>query len=150
KYSGYIYDLVGTIYQKKGNFNQALDAYKTGLRLNTEQNNFNGLSNSCISLSHIYLVLNKPDSSLFYAYKGLETSRGIGDLPGMVEGYYSLSTTYSKLNKIDSAFIYLQLASSLHDSLNNVEIKNLTSYQNLSFNEQMRLRELEEEKASFQ
>ncbi len=150
KYTGGIYGLVGTIYQKKGNYKKALNAYKTGLELNTEQNNLYGLSRSCISLSRIYLLLNKPDSSLFYAYKGLKTCKIAGILDGMADVYNSLSSAYSKLNKTDSAFAYLKLASSLSDSLNVVERKNLTSYQNLGFDEQIRLRELEEEKASYQ
>jgi signal transduction histidine kinase len=150
KYTGYIYGLVGNIYQKKGNYNLALDAYKTALKLNTEQNNLNGLSNSCISLSSLYLALNKPDSSLFFAHKGLKTSKGIGDLQGITGAYNSLSSAYNKLNKTDSAYVYLKLASSLNDSLYNVDRKNLTSFQNLSFDEQMRLKELEEEKASYQ
>ena len=150
KYTGFIYDLAGIIYQKKGNYNLALDAYKTALKLNTEQNNLNGLSGSCNELSSIYLVLNKPDSSLFFAHKGLKTSKGIGDLQGIANAYNSLSSAYNKLNKTDSAFVYLQLASSLRDSLYFMDRKNLTSYQNLSFDEQMRLKELEEEKASYQ
>jgi len=150
KYSGYIYDIVGTIYQKKGNLDQALNAFKTALKIHTEQNNINGLSNSCISLSGIYLLLNKPDSSLFFANQGLENSKVIDDFRGLARAYNSLSSTYTKLNKTDSAFAYLQLASSLSDSMNAVEIKNLTAYQNLRFDEQIRLRKLEEEKSSYQ
>ncbi len=150
KYDGYVYGLVGNIYQKEGNYHQALNAFKAALKLHTEQNNLNGLSNSYNALSSIYLFLNKPDSSLFFAHKGLETSKVAGSLQLIADSYSSLSSAYSKLNNTDSAFVYLQLASSLRDSLYNVDRKNLTSYQNLSFDEQIRLRELEEEKASFQ
>ncbi|WP_167616830.1 ATP-binding protein [Maribellus sediminis] len=149
-YSGYIYDLAGTIYQKKGDIDQAMNAFKTALKIHTEKNNLNGLSNSYTDLSSLYIILNKPDSSLFFAQKGLETSNGAGSSRLLEDVYSALSSAYTKLNKNDSALVYLQLASSLRDSMNAVEIKNLTAYQNLSFDEQIRLRELEEEKASFQ
>jgi two-component system NtrC family sensor kinase len=61
-----------------------------------------------------------------------------------------LSTVYNYKNKPDSAFTYLKIATALNDSLNNAEKKNLLAYQNVGFNEQLRLEELEKEKIQTQ
>ena len=45
---------------------------------------------------------------------------------------------------------YLQLYTVLNDSLNNIEKQNLLDYQNIGFDEQIRLQKLEEEKIQMQ
>jgi len=50
----------------------------------------------------------------------------------------------------DSAFLYLQLSKNLADSITLLNKTQTNLYQNLIFDEQLRLRELEDEKASFQ
>ena len=52
---------------------------------------------------------------------------------------------YDVQNKPDSAFAYLKLFTRLNDSLNFVEQKNLQAFQNVGFDEQLRLEELEKE-----
>ena len=143
---GWIFSAIGNIYKKEGKFDLAKDAFHKGLRLMQENNNLAGIGGICIALSNFYKTINKPDSSLLYANTALETYKSFKDLAGVANAYSSLSSAYDGQNRIDSAFAYLKLATALHDSLNNVERKNLLVYQNVSFDEQMRVRNLEDEK----
>ena len=68
----------------------------------------------------------------------------------MAGAYQLLSDIYGDQNNRDSAFVYLKLATVLRDSLNNAEKQNLLAYQNVAFDEQLRLKKLEEEKIQTQ
>ena len=50
----------------------------------------------------------------------------------------------------DSAFVYLELSKNLGDSLTQVDKEQTSKYQDLNFEDQLRLRKLEEEKATYQ
>jgi two-component system, NtrC family, sensor kinase len=143
---GWVFGSIGAIYFEKENFDLSREAFQKGLQLMQEQNNLAGVGSLCLSLSKFYKTTNKPDSSLLYAYKALETYNTFKDKSGIANAYSSLSSAYDKQKRSDSAFAYLKSATALHDSLNNIERKNLLAYQNGSFVEQMRVKNLEDEK----
>ena len=62
--------------------------------------------------------------------------------------YNSLATIYKSQNKSDSAFIYLQYATAAKDSL--LSLEKIKQIQNIGFDEQLRLQELEKEKIESQ
>jgi two-component system, NtrC family, sensor kinase len=68
----------------------------------------------------------------------------------LAKAYRLLSSLYSGQNNKDSSLDYLKLATTLNDSLNDVERKNLLAYQHIGFNEQLRVEELEKEKTQVQ
>ena len=143
---GWVFGSIGAIYIEKGNFNLSRDAFQKGLQSMQEQNNLAGVGGLSLSLSGLYNKIDKPDSSLMYAYKALESYKIFKDRKGIANAYSSLSSAYDKQKRTDSAFAFLKLATALHDSLNNVERKNLLAYQNANFDEQMRVKKLEDEK----
>ncbi|MEP7374753.1 MAG: ATP-binding protein [Chitinophagaceae bacterium] len=143
---GWAFNILGKIYQKKGNFDLSKDALQKGLKLMQEQNNRAAVGALSLSLSSLYKTITKPDSSLVYANIALETYKLYNDQRGIANAYSSISSAYGEQKRNDSAFAYLKLATALHDSLNNVERKNLLAYQNASFDEQMRIKNLEDEK----
>ncbi|MEO7490004.1 MAG: ATP-binding protein, partial [Ferruginibacter sp.] len=147
---GWVFNTLGRIYQKKGNFNLSKEALQKGLKLMQEQNNRAAVGVLSLSLSSLYKTIAKPDSCLLYANIALETYKLFNDQMGIANAYSSISSAYVEQKKTDSAFAYLQLATALHDSLNNVERKNLLAYQNVGFDEQMRLKNLEAEKIQTQ
>ena len=141
---------IGQIYEAKGDYQFALDAYRKSLNHGLEQNNLTVIVRSSLSLSSLFLTLNQPDSSLYYSRKALATSNNIKGSQVMANAYQLISDVYSNQEKADSAYIYLQLATIIRDSLNNVQRENLLAYQNLGFDEQLRLKKLEEEKIQMQ
>ena len=116
---------------------------------NRANNNLNSLVGSYRDLTLLFARQNKKDSSLYYATKTLETSRITGVARHSLYAYKSLSIANQLNNAIDSAFKYEQLAYNLNDSLKDVRIKNLTNYQKISFDEQLRLKELDEQKTAY-
>jgi two-component system, NtrC family, sensor kinase len=101
-------------------------------------------------LSDIFFGQNNKDSSLFYAKKTIETTLLVGtpDI-NLVNGYKRLSTVYNLNNDKENAYKYESLAYKLNDSLKNARIANLTEYQKFAFNEQLRLKKLDEEKTAY-
>ena len=149
-YVGEVYNIIGDIYQRKGNFDSALYALRKGEQINIETNNPWALGYSYAGLSYLFLTSKKTDTSLFYAGKALETFKGVGDFLGIANIYRTISSAYGQQKKPDSAFAYLTLSTNINDSLNNVQKKNLLAYQDVGFGEQLRLKKLEEEKVQTQ
>jgi two-component system, NtrC family, sensor kinase len=109
-----------------------------------------GLPIAYNGLSDIFFGQNNKDSSLFYAKKTIETTLLVGtpDI-NLVNAYKRLSTVYNLNNDKDDAYKYESLAYKLNDSLKNARIANLTEYQKFAFNEQLRLKKLDEEKTAY-
>ena len=70
----------------------------------------------------------------------------MGDFFGIASAYKTISSAYAQQNKPDSAFAYLTLSTNINDSLNNVQKRNLLAYQDVGFDEQLRLKKLEEDR----
>ena len=86
------------------------------------------------------------DSSLYYSKEGIKNYKILGSkVPEMEGAYTALALSFQDQHKYDSAYHYMQLAKNLSDSLYDSEIKTLTTYQNIGFNETMRLKEVETE-----
>jgi two-component system, NtrC family, sensor kinase len=144
-YVGGVYNSIGDIYQRKGNFDSSLSAFRKAEQINIETNNPWTLGYSYAGLSNLFLTAKKADTSLFYANKALETFKGYGDFFGIAYTYKTISSAYAQQNKPNSAFAYLTLSTNIYDSLNNVQKRNLLAYQNVGFDEQLRLKKLEED-----
>ncbi len=109
-----------------------------------------GLPIAYNALYDLFLLQNKKDSSLFYAKKGMETALLVGTPDAALVGAYrGLSNVYNLNNDKNSAYKYEILAYKLNDSLKNARIANLTDYQKFAFNEQLRLKKLDEEKTAY-
>ncbi len=150
KYEGLSLNELGDYYQRQGKSGLAMDAMIKSVRVNKEQNNLAFLGDSYISLGRLHKIINQPDTGLSYARKALETFVAVGNPNGIADAYRLLSVLYDVQNKTDSAFAYLKLSTLLKDSLYFVEQKNLQEFQNVGFDEQLRLEELEKEKIQTQ
>jgi len=150
KYEGLTLNELGDYYQRQGKSGLAMDALIKSVRVNKEQNNLAFLGDSYISLGRLHKIINQPDTGLSYARKALETFVAVGNPYGREKAYRLLSVLYDVQNQNDSAFAYLKLSTLLKDSLYFVEQKNLQAFQNVGFDEQLRLEELEKEKIQTQ
>ena len=143
----------GDIYLKKGDKESAKFFYYEGIKSGKDQNNVNGLLNNQVGLINYYLSERDRDSSLYYSKEALKSlnSLGIGNTEYNIgAAYENLYRSYQLRSEIDSAYTYLGMAMLAKDSLSNIRIKSLSDFQSLSFQEQLRLRELEKEKIAFQ
>ena len=146
KYGAIPLNTLGKIYQKKGDFDRAQNAFEKAIQIDREVNNLSNLGDSYLNISDLYKTEKKTDSSLFYARKAVGTYKKALRPDGIADAYNILYAVYYDQNKTDSAFAYLKLVNALNDSLNNAERKNLLAFQNVGFDEQRKVQQLEEEK----
>jgi len=146
-YAGASNKAIGDIYFRKGNYEEAKINYLKGLNLLKKGENKYYIALSQFALADTYRKLSKMDSSLYYSKEGIKNYRILGSSVPEMEGAYSaLALSFKDESKYDSAYYYLQLAKNLSDSVYDTEIKTLTDYQNIGFNEKMRLKEIETER----
>ena len=148
---GDIYQFEGTIYASKGDKDKSLYYYHKALEAYTAngQNNKTGLSWVYWEMANYFYQENQKDSSLYYAKKTVEVLNSF-KANNISWAYLTLSKSYELQNEIDSAYKYQGLAFAGIDSTFKEEIKNKSEFQNHLFKNQMRVKELDQEKASFQ
>jgi signal transduction histidine kinase len=153
KYKGFILSIIGDVYLKKGDKALAKKYYYAGLKSAQEQGNFASIARNNIRLINCFRDEGKKDSLLIYALRNLQVVRSLGTVVGQGESPNNIGSAYENLylgyklnNQFDSAFKYQGLALIAKDSLYKERIKNLAEFQNMSFNEQLRLQNLEREK----
>src|SRR6187399_241147 len=143
KYRSSTYNLIGRIYLRQNLYELAQENFLNALRSGTEQNNNSSIGESYVLMSSYYNKTDKNDSALYYAKLGLAKGQTTGQVRDVIESYSSLVDIYKDQKKPDSALLYLQLANTAKDSLmSNEKIRQL---QNIGFDEQLRLQELEKE-----
>ncbi len=138
---------IGDIYYKKANKELAKQYYLNALQVNVQQNNWVSAALPYSKLAGLFRDEGEKDSSLYYAKKSREQFESLNSYAGMEIAYTILSSVYKLRNNPDSAFKYQGLAMAAKDSLN--ETESLKKFLNISFEEQLRLQELEKEKIQF-
>jgi signal transduction histidine kinase len=136
--------LMGDVYFKQGDYRQAKLLYLKGLDLSIKTNNQFNIAIAKHKLSQLYLKIKQNDSALFYAKDNLSLmylvqqnfanfQLNLGTL------YEDIFLAYKQKNQLDSAYKYLLITSQIKDSLYKVRIANLSAFQNVSFEETLRL-----------
>jgi len=147
-YKGLILATIGNIYTKKRNYLLARDYFLDAIKVSQEQNNPLTLAWAYVSAAGLFRLITESDSSLKYARLALNNYKITNTVRRLPEAYTALSSAYKMRKDADSALIYLELANSVKDSLNNAErIKN---FENIGFNEVLRFQEMEREKVENQ
>jgi signal transduction histidine kinase len=142
--------LMGDVYFKQGDYRQAKLLYLKGLDLSIKSNNQFNIAIAKHKLSQLYFKIKQNDSALFYAKDNLSSmylvkqnfanfQLNLGTL------YEDIFLAYKQKNQQDSAYKYLLITSQIKDSLYKVRIANLSAFQNVSFEEILRLESLESE-----
>jgi two-component system NtrC family sensor kinase len=136
-------------YANKKMWDSALALVQKSIAINQKENYLRFLVTSYNAMSFIFARQKNKDSSLYYAKKALETARITGLASSLLEAYKILSGANELNNITDSSLMYEKLANKLNDSLKNVRIDNLIKFQKFSFDEQLRLKKLDEEKTAY-
>jgi tetratricopeptide (TPR) repeat protein len=138
----------GGIYESRGDKSKQLYYYRKGLEALTGHNELT--KSGCYTcLANYFLQEKQGDSSLYYAKKNVEALKS-AKANDIGWAYLTLSKSYKLRNEIDSAYKYQDLALAGIDSTDQAEIKNQSAFQKQSFKDQMRVKDLEQEKASYQ
>lgn len=154
KYVSQNFYYLGNIYLQKGDKEKAKEYYHLGVSMAKKYQNLISLSSNYFALATIFVSDANKDSALFYSLKNLEVYKSIGAPYGPIVNYGTIyqhiSQAYQLNGQTDSAYKYQGLALTRIDSLDKVRIRNLTDFQNLSFNDQLRLKNIEKDKVIYQ
>jgi two-component system, NtrC family, sensor kinase len=144
----------GLLHLKKGEPELALQHFYRGIEEGIKSGNRGGLAQNYYHLTNYYLIENQKDSALLYAVKFERLMEILGSVSlstvnkGMA--YENLYKAYELNNEPDSAYKYLRLALITNSRIFQDKINSLSEFQNLSFQEQMRLQNMERENEAFQ
>ena len=147
--ASYVWLQEGEIYGSKGDKNKQLYYYHKGVEAFIKLNDKLNLSGAYEALANYFLQEKQKDSSLYYAKKNVEVLNSIkSNNNGWA--YLTVSKSYQLRNEIDGAYKYQDLAlAGMYGSYQS-EIKKHSEFQKQSFKDQMRVKQLEQEKASYQ
>ena len=144
-FSNELAPIIGNICSKKGDYSTALDYYRWGLAIALStidsMDNYNGIAG-------IFKKRAQLDSSILYADKVLELSKAAHFLIGKLEALNLLSDIYKLKHNSDSVAKYLALTIETKDSM--FSTKKVMEIQNISFNEQLRQQELQDQQQQYQ
>ena len=141
---------VGEIEFARGNIGTARNNYYQALHLANEEKNFVSVVMVHFGLTKCFMAQQEKDSSLYYAYRAIESLEKFGSLAGTIwnpaTAYENLFRIYKMRDETDSAEKYMELAFRAKDSLNAYTVKSSAQAQDVFLREQVRMKELEKEK----
>ena len=145
---------LGKIYLRKGEKEKGKNYYYQAINACQKYENQSCLNFIYKELTDLYLSEGKKDSSLYYALRTLQNIDAIGNGADVSNNigiaYENLYLSYKLNSEFDSAFKYQGLALLAKDSLYKSRIKSLSDFQNLTFSDQLRLQNVEQEKVLYQ
>ena len=150
KFEGSVFLSLGIIYMQMGEQERAKENFRNAIDISELLNNAAYMGEGYLRLANYYRSVGKPDSSLLYYGKSLEAYTTVGLDNNKVYAYRMISDFYFTQQNQDSALTYLRKAVLLDDSLDVIEKSRLREFQNIGFDEQLRVRELEQEKIQTQ
>ncbi|HVW15884.1 MAG TPA: ATP-binding protein [Mucilaginibacter sp.] len=154
KYLGFILMNLGDVAFSKGDVTGEKRYYYEGVSSSAEQKNQTTLTWLYLRLTDVYVREKQKDSSLYFAKKAFQSFGNLGISNGETLNigtvYQKLCDSYKLRGQTDSAYKYANLALAAKDRLYKIYIENLAQFQSLSLKEQLRLQNLEKEKALYQ
>lgn len=138
---------LGDVYFKMNDFQQAKSYYLKGLEWSVSLNNQFNVAVIKHKLIILLLREKKTDSALYYAKDNLTLiqllKNGANFQLNLSNAYEDIYLAYQQKNMRDSAYKYLNLAFHFKDSLYKIRVANLGAFQNVSFDEAIRLKNIE-------
>jgi two-component system NtrC family sensor kinase len=146
-YNGVSLSILGEIFLKQNKIDSAKKYLFDGVKTMEKQGeNLIDMGYNYNLLSNLYYKSNRADSGIYYAKEAIikYTVTGGSDV-NLPDPYTNLALNYFKIKSYDSAYKYMAAAKEISDSLNSIQIKNLSKFQSISFEEKLRLKDLEKE-----
>ena len=140
------YRIAGDIQIKKGSYQQADSLFRKGLELSIKNSDFLTTSEVYSSIATMFLKLNKKDSAIFYALKGLEYGEKVSYKKGIIISGSLLAELYNSTQP-SVALTYYKIVAAEKDSL--FGVANIQIIQNLITHEEEKQRELEDARLSY-
>ncbi|HET6723920.1 MAG TPA: ATP-binding protein, partial [Chitinophagaceae bacterium] len=146
RYLGSVLLNLGRIYAAKGDVLMANEYYRQSLVASAENGYFRGVVASNILLAQYYLQSGKKDSAFQYIKDALSAAQNLDAPELLLRTYKEFNRYYQAERNNDSTVKYQALIIQINDSLFNK--KQSQEFQNIDFNEQQRLSEIEDAKTA--
>ncbi len=135
---------IGNVQSAEGHDNEAMNNYRKALLFLNDGTNNDMFCETALGLANVFLKTGPTDSALHYARLAFTTGKKDGFLSRELDAASFLSHFYKGQQKLDSAFVYMEQAVTLQDSLKG-QAKTREAMI-ISSNEQLRQAELAEQK----
>jgi two-component system NtrC family sensor kinase len=150
KQLGGLYHLIGRYYETKQQYDSTKKYFAKSINESLITNQLTLLGNDYGELGQLYLITNQLDSAIYYTLKCVALAQSIPSELLVSSGYTQLSSIYQLQKNTSTALNYLKKGKSIKDSLNDALVSKITQFQNIDFEEQLRLKKMVEEQSSFQ
>jgi serine phosphatase RsbU (regulator of sigma subunit) len=136
------------ILTRKKEYQKAIEIYKSALPYAERDNYLKDIFEINYDIANNYYLLNKLDSSLSYANKVVQIAKYITFTEGLLKNNLLLYSLYKRKGITDSALKYIEAAEEVRNNIfNNIKANDA---QNMAINEEVKQRELAEQKAKQQ
>ena len=142
---GGMYVHLGQYYETKKQFDSAMVAYRRGLNISLKDVSLTLQSGLQALLGNVYMQKGMFDSALLYTMNAQKISVSVRDSQNIALNLIQLGNIYKKQQDYVKAFEYLEAGKILFDTLTNRYIDKLMQFQNMDFDQKIRLQELEKE-----
>ncbi len=143
---GNIYLQIGLYYSQERQYDSAKFYYRKGIAVSSDPASIGLMSNLQGLLGNVFIETDQLDSALIYTLQAQKLAGSTNNLIGMAQGFAQLGTIYKLKGEYPIAYDYLEKGKNLGDTLANNYIERLMQFQNLDFEQKIRLQELEKEK----
>ncbi|MBL7863960.1 MAG: tetratricopeptide repeat protein [Cyclobacteriaceae bacterium] len=147
RYQGSMLLNIGRVYLSMGQQELAKQYFQRSLRLSTDYNYYRGVVASNLALADLYKISKMRDSSLYHIKKGLVTATYLNGPDLLLRSYTAMAGYYQGINS-DSTVKYQALVIKINNEIFNA--KQVQQFQNIDFDEQQRLKEMETTEREFQ
>jgi len=146
RYLGSVLLNLGRIYAAKGNIPMANEYYRKSLVASAENGYYRGVVASSLLLAEYYMQTGKKDSAFQHIKDALDAAQNL-DAPDLLLRSYTAFTRYYQIaGNNDSTVKYQGLIIKINESIFNS--KQSQEFQNIDFNEQQRISEIEAAKTA--
>jgi two-component system NtrC family sensor kinase len=143
----YVLRELGLLQLALGHPDAALTYYRRSAQAAGPENDLRSACRAYQYMADLYQARQQPDSSVYYARKALRLGQSLPFIMGVVRTSALLTDIFRSRQEPDSTLKYMSIMLTAQDSLYNPQrIKQLDA---IGFAEQQRLRQLEEEQASY-
>ena len=138
-YLGSMLRTVGNVFFKQNQPDSAKYYYWASLTEGKIKDNFASVLSTTLALAQLYESNAANDSMFYYANAGFKMASGLKAGTQIASSAELISNAFKNMGETDSALTYLSISKHVKDSINEVRTEKLTEFQNLGFEEQMRL-----------
>ncbi len=119
---------LGTIVDRLGEWDKAIEYYEKSLKIKEKLGDFQGMAQTYNNLGLVYKDKSEWDKAIGYYEKSLEISEKLGDFQDMALTYINLGTVYKDKSEWDKAIEYYEKSLEISEKLGDFQNMALAKY----------------------